>query len=230
LSLISLYHAERGRFGLDQHRTTRAGDCRTEKATGLDPDHPPAYANRAFNQFFLNRLDDALVTVRRATERNMDRPQLHLIPYYVAILRGDDEELRRAGTVARNSPGQEDIVSHLETLALARSGRLQDARRLSAVPVEIAQQSDRREPAGLFVAARAVWEAFYGDAAAARQSASQALALGRGRNVDYAAAFALALSGDVPQARALADNLAREFPEDTSCNSYICRRFAPCSH
>jgi hypothetical protein len=34
--------------------------------------------------------------------------------------------------------------------------------------------------------------------------------------VDYAVAFALALSGDVPQSRALAEHLAREYPEDTS--------------
>jgi eukaryotic-like serine/threonine-protein kinase len=34
--------------------------------------------------------------------------------------------------------------------------------------------------------------------------------------VDYAAAFALALAGDLPQSRALAQELAREFPEDTS--------------
>ena len=37
-----------------------------------------------------------------------------------------------------------------------------------------------------------------------------------GREVDYAAAFALALAGDLPQSRALAEDLAREFPEDTS--------------
>ena len=139
-----------------------------------------------------------------------------LIPYFVAFLKGDDEELKRTATAARKSPDVEDIISHLEALALARSGRLQDARRMSAVPVEIAQRSGRRERAGLFEAARAVWEAFYGNAAAARQSASKALALGRGRDVDYAAAFALALSGDLPQSRALAEDLAREFPEDTS--------------
>jgi hypothetical protein len=61
-----------------------------------------------------------------------------------------------------------------------------------------------------------VWEAFYGNAAAARRSAGKALALGTNREVDYAAAFALALSGDLPQSRALAEDLAREFPEDTS--------------
>ena len=43
-----------------------------------------------------------------------------------------------------------------------------------------------------------------------------ALALGRGHEVDYAAAFALAVSGDVSRSRALADDLARDYPEDTS--------------
>ena len=106
------------------------------------------------------------------------------------------------------------MISHLEALALARSGR---CRRRDGCRGrrEIAQRAARRERAGLFEAARAVWEAFYGNAAAARQSASRALALGRGRDVDYAAAFALALSGDLPQSRALAENFAREFPEDT---------------
>jgi len=187
-----------------------------EKAIALDPDATPPYGTKAVNQLYLNRLDDALLTVRRATERKLESGDLLLVPYFVAFLKGDDEERRRTGTVARRNPGLEDIISHLETLALARSGRLQDARRMSAVPVEISQRAGRRERAGLFEAGRAVWEALYGNVAAARQSASKALALGTGRDVDYAAAFALALSGDLPRSRALAGDLAREFPEDTS--------------
>jgi tetratricopeptide (TPR) repeat protein/predicted Ser/Thr protein kinase len=188
----------------------------TEKAITLDPDLAPAYGNGAFNQLLLNRPDDALLTVRRATDRKMQRDELLLIPYFVAFLKGDDDELERTAAAARKGPGLEDMISHLEALALARSGRLQDARRTSALPVEVARQSGRRERAGLFEAARAVWEAFYGNGAAARQSAGKALALGRGRHVDYAAAFALALSGSLPQSRALGEDLAREFPEDTS--------------
>ena len=188
-----------------------------DEAIALDPDLTPAYVNRAINQLYLNRLDDALLTVRRATDRSLESPEwFTLVPYFVAFLKGADEELRRIATTARTIPLLEDIVSHLEALALARSGRLQDARRMSALPVEIAQRSGRRERAGLFEAATAVWEAFYGNAAAAAQRATKALELGRGRDVDYAAAFALALSGDLPQSRALADGLAREFPGDTS--------------
>jgi serine/threonine protein kinase/tetratricopeptide (TPR) repeat protein len=187
-----------------------------DKGIALDPDITPAYLSRALNQLFLNRLDDALLTVRRAAERKLGSPEwFALVPYCVAFLKGDDDELARTAALARKSP-LEDIVSHLEALALARAGRLQDARRMSGVAVEIAQRSGRSERAGLFEAATAVWEAFYGNAAAARESAAKALELGRGREVDYAAAFALALSEDLPRSRALAEDLAREFPEDTS--------------
>jgi len=190
----------------------------TDKALTLDPDLIPAYNSKARNQLHLNRLDDALLTVRRATERKLDSPDLLLIEYFVAFLKGtpdSNDELGRIVTLARKSPSAEDLISHVEALALARAGRLQDARRTSAVPIEIAQRAGRHERAGLFEAGRAVWEAFYGNAAAARQGASKAIELGRGRDVDYASAFALALSGDLPQSRALAEGLAREFPEAT---------------
>ena len=188
-----------------------------DKAIALDPDTPYSYSNKAFHQLLLNRPDDALLTVGRARERNLNNETLLLVPYFVAFLKGTDDELRRTAEAVRKDRSTEDIISHLEALALARAGRLQDARRMVAVPVELAQRSGRRERAGLFEAARAVWEAFYGNAAAARQSAFKALELGRGgREVNYAAAFALALAGDLPQSRALAEDLAREFPEDTS--------------
>ena len=187
-----------------------------EKAIALNPDLTPAYMNKAINQLYLNRLDDAVLTLGRAKARKLESPEWFLlVPYFVAFLNGADEELRHLATAGRKIPLMEEIISHLEALALARAGRLQDARRVSAISVEVVQRSGRRERAGLLQAATAVWEAFYGNTAAAGQSAARALELGRGRDVDYAAAFALALSGDLPRSQALADDLAREFPEDT---------------
>jgi serine/threonine protein kinase len=187
----------------------------TEKAIALEPDWEPAYANRAFNQLYLNRLEDAMLTYSQARERNLERGAFQLVPFFVAFLKGDAEELKRTAAAAKKSPDLVDQMPHLESLILARSGRLQDARQMSAVLVEIAQQSGRRERAGLFEAGRAVWEAFYGNTAAAKQSAGKALGLASDRNARYAAAFALALSDDLRQARALAQGLAREYPEDT---------------
>ena len=107
----------------------------TEKAIALDPDRTPAYANKAFNQLLLNRLDDALLTVRLAAERKLESARLLLTQYFVAFLTGNENELRRTVTAARKSPATEDTISHIEALALARSGRLQDARRMAAVAV-----------------------------------------------------------------------------------------------
>ena len=68
----------------------------------------------------------------------------------------------------------------------------------------------------MFQTGAAVWEAFYGYAEAARETARDALRISRGRDVVYGAAFALALTGEVAEAQTLADELAKRFPEDTS--------------
>ena len=189
----------------------------SDKAIALDPAMNPAHANKAFNQLMLNRLDDAVLTVRHASERGLESDISVQTLYFVAFLTGNENELERIATAARKNPATEEIISHIEAIRLARAGRLQEARRMAAVAIQIAQKSGRRERAGLFEAATAVWQAFYGNAAGAKQSVTRALELGRGgREVEYAAAFALALAGDVPRSRVLAQDLAREFPEDTS--------------
>ena len=110
----------------------------------------------------------------------------------------------------------------MEGLALARTGQLQAARQMSRLAADLAQQAGRRERAAMFEAAAAVWEGFFGNAASAKRRAADALASSTGRDVQYAAAFALALSGESPRSRALADDLEERFPEDTSVRfSYV---------
>ena len=188
-----------------------------EKAIALDPDAAPSYGNRAFNQLMLNRLDDVLLTVRRAAERKLESAELLQTQYFVAFLTGNENELRRTATAARKSPATEDIISHIEALVLARSGQL--ARRGTNGRCPCRDRSEvwstrtgRLVRSGQGRVGSVLWECRRRQAGAAR-----ALELGRGgREVDYAAAFALALAGDLPQSRALAEDLAREFPEDTS--------------
>jgi hypothetical protein len=187
-----------------------------DKALALEPDRAPSYNSKAVSQLRLNRLDDAEATLQRAAEYQLEYPEFVLRRYSIAFLKGDDERMRRNAALAREQRATIDTISHLEALALARSARLQEAGRTSAVAVDIARQAGQRERAALFDAATAVWEAFYGNGSAARQRATRVLELARGREVDYAAAFALALAGDVARSRALADELAKDFPEDTS--------------
>jgi predicted Zn-dependent protease len=93
---------------------------------------------------------------------------------------------------------------------------------MSRRAVDQAQQAAQRERAGLWAAGAAVREAFFGNAVEARRGARTALQLSNGREVQYGAALALTLSGDSGQAKALADDLERRFPEDTSVRfSYL---------
>ena len=98
------------------------------------------------------------------TERKRNANDFFLVRYFVAFLNGDNEARTRMAALARGRPSLEDMSSHLEALVLARSGRLQEARRTSATAVEIAKQSGQRERAALFELATSVWEAFYGNA------------------------------------------------------------------
>jgi serine/threonine protein kinase len=187
-----------------------------DKAIALEPDSAPTYNSKAHNQLRLNRPADAEATIARAIERKLDFQGFILTRYLIAFVNGDGEAMGRQAALARGLRGTEDMIAHVEALALARAGRLRDARRTSAVAVDIAQKAGQRERAALFDAATAVWEAFYGNSSAARQRATTVLELARGREVDYAAAFALILAGDVAGSRALGDDLAKNFPEDTS--------------
>jgi tetratricopeptide (TPR) repeat protein len=92
---------------------------------------------------------------------------------------------------------------------------MQQARPMWDRAVASAQQAGLSERAAIFQGARAVCEAHFGDWAAAKASARAALRLAKGRDVEYAAAFALALSGDSDGSQKLTADLASRFPEDT---------------
>ena len=185
------------------------------KALALDPDFLPGYLNLAFGYVYLDRLDEAQDALRRAAERKLEIPDLLVSRYWIAFLKSDKAAMEREVALAQGRPGAEDWISHSQALVLARSGRLQLARRMSQRAVDLAEQSAQRERAALYETAIATWGAFSGNEAEARRSAMAALELSKGRDVEYGTAFALALSGDFSQPQALANDLEKRFPEDT---------------
>jgi eukaryotic-like serine/threonine-protein kinase len=128
----------------------------------------------------------------------------------------------REVALSQRDSGAEDWITHSEALALARSGQLQLARSMSRHAVALAQQAGNRERAATYEAGAAVWNAFFGNRPEATQSAMAALGLSKGRDMEYAAAFALVLSADSSRSQALANDLEKRFPEDTSVRfSYL---------
>jgi len=203
--------------GLSTHGTgrfDRAIDA-SRKQIEAAPDSANAYGGLAQSYFQTDRFPEAESTLRRASERKLERPINLFVRYNIALLNGDQEQMARAVALAKGMPGAEHGMTHLEALALARSGRLQAARRSSSRAVDLALQGNEREAAATYHAARAVWEAVCGNTDEAKRTAMAALALSNGRDVKYMGALALALSGDSSRSRPLADDLEERFPEDT---------------
>jgi eukaryotic-like serine/threonine-protein kinase len=104
---------------------------------------------------------------------------------------------------------------HNQALVLARSGQMRQARTMWERAAALAQQAGNRERAAIYTSAEAVCEAHFGNAAEAKRRAAAALDLAKGRDVEYSAAFALALSGESSASQRLAVDLEKRFPEDT---------------
>ena len=186
-----------------------------QKAIAADPDFVFGYDNLAYSYFYLERFGEAGNALQRASARQLEVPDFLVLRYTIAFLNGDKEQMDRAVTLAKGKRVAEHRMAHAEALVLARSGRLQLARRLSSRAVDLARQEGEREAAATYGAASAVWEALYGNATEARRNAMAALALSNGRDVEYAAALAVAFSGDLSRSEALAGDLEKRFPEDT---------------
>jgi len=197
-------------FGTGQYER---GIQASEQATRLDRSIPFPLESIAIHNLRLDRLTQAEDALRRAADRNMEQPDFLVIRYYLAFLKGDQAGMERE--VAR-APGQhvQDLMLHHQALVLARSGRMREARTMWERAIPLGRQGKNREP-GLYEAAAAICEAHFGNKAAAKEHARAALELARSRDVEYAAAYALALSDDLPAAQGLAANLEQRFPEDT---------------
>jgi eukaryotic-like serine/threonine-protein kinase len=193
-----------------------------KKAISLDPDFVPGYGNIASAYLYLGRPEEAERILQQASERKLEIPDYILLRYYIAFLKGDKAGMEREAALGEAHLGAQDWMLHAESITLARSGQLQRARGMSRRAVDLAQQAGQRERAAVFETGVAVWEALFGNLTAARQKASGALELSKGRDVEYGAAFALAVAGDSSQAQTLANDLEKRFPEDTSVQfSYL---------
>ena len=184
-------------------------------AIGINPDFSPGFTNIAFAHFFLGHIPEAEKTIRQATERNRDTPDLWLLEYYIAFDKGDKAGMDRVVAMAKDKPGVEDYMLHSQALVAAYSGRLREATGIWRRAVAMARQAGQKESAATYNAAAAVSEALSGDSSDAMRSATEALTLSKGRDVEYGAAFALALADDMARAQVLAADLQKRFPEDT---------------
>jgi eukaryotic-like serine/threonine-protein kinase len=164
----------------------------------------------------LNRLDEARATAEEAQTKKLDSSELRIDLYYLAFLQNDAVGMSQQVAWAASKPGIENVLLAEEADTSAYFGHIEKAREFTSRAVASAKRAEEKEVAAGYESDSALREALFGNPAEARQRAVAALALSTGRGVQFVAAFALALSGDAAGAQALADDLAKRFPEYTT--------------
>lgn len=193
-----------------------------EAAIRVNPDYAVAYELLARAEASLNRFDAAESVLQRAYDRRLDIPDYLLLRYDLAFLKDATPEMSRLAVLAQENSGTQDWLAFHQAFALAYAGRMQEATRMSRHAGDLAQETGHEERSTLFATPPVLWQAFFGNTSAAKQGVPALLERPHGRETEYAAALALAVSGDSSKSEALLNDLEKQFPEDTSVRfSYL---------
>ena len=183
----------------------------------LNPNFAAPYKSLAQALIGLNRFAEAGDVLTQAPQQNVQLPDMHLYRYQLAIINGDEAGIRRQLDLARRRP-DEYAAFHWQADAAAFAGQWRQAQEFSRRAIDLAVV-ETQDAAALYATEQALRGGALGDCRQARASAAQGLKLARGRPSLARAALALALCGETTQAKTLADELGKSYPEDTLINS-----------
>jgi serine/threonine protein kinase/tetratricopeptide (TPR) repeat protein len=184
------------------------------EALRLNPNHSYPYGNLGWGYLRVGRYDEAKATFESASNKKVDDVVCHGGLLQIAFVQGDAAEMQRQAAWGRGTSDEGELLSDQANFAVF-SGRLGEARRVFR---EAVQKERFKEAAARYAAVEAQAEADFGNYIQARQQATVALAIARGRDSVAIAAGAFATSGDANQARSLTRELATAFPKDSMIN------------
>jgi serine/threonine protein kinase/tetratricopeptide (TPR) repeat protein len=178
------------------------------------------------NQYlFLNRFEEAARTAEEVQARYADSPMLCVNLYKLAFLQNDSARRSRQVAWASGKRGIEDVLLAYESDTMAYSGRLRRARQLSQAAIGSAQRAGKIETAARYGAEGGLRESLLGNSSEGVRDSQAALGMSSARDVQYAVALSLALSGVAavrPQCEGLVRDLADRFAKDTTVQfSYL---------
>ena len=190
------------------------------EAARLDKDVITA-ESLASDYLALNRFDEARTTLTDALARKLDDDSLRIEIYGLDFMAGDARGMADQVSWFDAKPELQHEILAVEADTEAYSGHLQKAREFTRRAVDAAGRAGNKDSAGLWEAAAALREGYFGNFSEAKQHAAAALNLSPGtRDVTAEAAFVYAESGDTPRAESLAQDLAKRFALDTQAQSY----------
>jgi len=185
----------------------------TQQAFRLDPSGLN-YGNLAAAYCSVNRFQEAKAVAQEARAKNLDSGVLHFVLYNVAFAQNDSAGMAQEVASRKGKPDEMVLIA-FESDTAAYFGQNRKAFSLAQQAIDAANNVGAKEVVAGDETDSAFREALFGNPSAAHQHASAALALSRGRDVEFQAALALAFAGDAVKAQSLADDLAKRFPQDT---------------
>ncbi len=191
-----------------------------KKGIALAPDTVVGYQNISLVYLALGQLDKAKAALDSAAALKLDAGSLHEMAYYLAFLQNDTAAMAQHVAWGAGKPGDEDPLLAAQSDTEGYYGHLAAARDFARRAADSAVRADSKETAALWQANGALREAEFGNTAQARQAANAALSLSPGRDVKVLAAVAFARAGDIPHARALADELEKTYTTNTTLKLY----------
>jgi tetratricopeptide (TPR) repeat protein len=192
----------------------------TQEALRLESNTVTGYSNLADIYLQFNRPDDAKKAIEQAQQRNLDGDLLHWVIYQMAFLKRDTAQMAQQVAWAAGKPGSEDLLLSFQSDTEAYYGRLVKARDFSRRAVDSAVRDDSKETAALWQVNAALREAEFGNTAAAKEGVATALALAPGRDVKLFAALTLARIGETAGAKAIVEELEKNYPSNTMLKVY----------
>ena len=185
------------------------------EALRLSPESGLIYCNVVDAYLSLNRFEDARSTAKQAKEKKLDSHCLQTSLYFLAFLQNDAAAMEQQVALNASTPGVEHEFLAYEANTSAYSGRLKKAREFLHRAVAFAELAQNKERAAKYEASAAWLEAHFGNSTEAVQRAVAALALSKSRYVLCTGGQVSAMVGDAARAQAIANDLAKRFPEDT---------------
>src|SRR5580692_5635548 len=173
------------------------------------------YTNVISAYIALGRLKEAKAAVAEARAQNLDIPVNHNNLYLIAFLERDYAAMEREGTWGLGKPELEAILRYSESCTSSYFGELKESRENLRRASASAAAEDLKEAAASYRADGAIHEALYGNSVEAEQSLRSVPIATSGQDLQAAAAMAYAFAGNRPRAQALADNLAKQYSENT---------------
>jgi serine/threonine protein kinase/Tfp pilus assembly protein PilF len=202
---------------LGQYEKAMAG---YREALKLEPNDVINYVDLASTYITLNRLDDAQAVLEKMRTRKFEHEYVPQLFYLLAFMRGDDKEMETLVSAAAGSPGNADIIFSSQSDTEAFHGRIHNSRDFLRRAVDSALQNGAKGRAAEWEAHAALREAEFQNASQAKQQVDAALRITSATDVQALVALALARAGEVSRARAIAQYLSQQFPNDIWLSSY----------